>query len=399
MEYSMYVCPECRKVFKVKGNDKRVKCNKCGDIYLSDMHMEIDQWQALERSDRDRHISAFLATKVQVNTQKAASIPSEVGESGQKRRSFFQESTSPNHGGLRNYKCPNCNAALMVNESSSQATCSYCGVSFHIDDGSQRIKYEFENSHQAGFDFERGRLEAQNLGVSDEFLSKLRNAIEIAKRKEALAQNIAQLQDQLSKHERKQKELESFTSTATPYLIACGIAAVMLFYMLVGSAHIVIRILLFLAGLAGAYFAMKYSQNRLYAQREDIENKIDDVNGEISRNTYEMNGLDESEGLELIPLKYRTVEALECIVEFLMNKRALNIQQAINLYEDKKHHDEIERMHREQIELQRQEIEDLKRMNMQNKQNSGSGLGTALQAGAAAAFTISVLKDIKDDLF
>ena len=31
MEYSMYVCPECRKVFKVKGNDKKVKCNRCED--------------------------------------------------------------------------------------------------------------------------------------------------------------------------------------------------------------------------------------------------------------------------------------------------------------------------------------------------------------------------------
>ncbi len=30
----MYVCPECRKVFKVKGNNKKVKCSQCSkDIF------------------------------------------------------------------------------------------------------------------------------------------------------------------------------------------------------------------------------------------------------------------------------------------------------------------------------------------------------------------------------
>ncbi len=397
MAYIMYVCPECRKVFKVNGNDKKVKCNQCGDIYLSDMHLSMEQWQNTEIPAREKHISAFLAAET-VYAPGQSQPDTEIKSDTSKRSSFFQEVPSKVSGRLRDFKCPNCNAALKVTESAEQAKCDYCGATFNVDDGSQRIKYEFENTRQAGFDFERGRLDAQNMGVSDVLLSRLSNAIDISRKRETLSQTLSQLQNQLTAREKTEKELSSFANVIAPYLIAAAIAGVMFLYLLTGSAHIVLRIFLFLASLGGAYLAMKYTQNSIAAKKEKVAEEIEGINEKINSNTYELNGLGSTDDLEMIPPKYRTLEALECMYDFLVNKRALNIQQAINLYEDKKHHDEIERMHREQIELQRQEIEDLKRMNTQ-KNNSGSAIGSALQAGAAAAFTLSVIKEIKDDLF
>ena len=58
--YSMYVCPECRKVFKVKGNDKKVKCSHCEGIYLKDMHVEEPVWKAYGKDERDKIISNML---------------------------------------------------------------------------------------------------------------------------------------------------------------------------------------------------------------------------------------------------------------------------------------------------------------------------------------------------
>lgn len=58
--YSMYVCPECRKVFKVKGNDKIVKCSHCEGIHLKDMHIEESVWKTKGKEERDKIISGLL---------------------------------------------------------------------------------------------------------------------------------------------------------------------------------------------------------------------------------------------------------------------------------------------------------------------------------------------------
>lgn len=34
MDYTMYVCPNCKRKFKVKGTGKKIKCTKCKDVYL-----------------------------------------------------------------------------------------------------------------------------------------------------------------------------------------------------------------------------------------------------------------------------------------------------------------------------------------------------------------------------
>ncbi len=52
MGYFMYVCPECRKVFKVQGNDKKVKCSNCANI-LKDMRVAVEEWEVMDKAQRE----------------------------------------------------------------------------------------------------------------------------------------------------------------------------------------------------------------------------------------------------------------------------------------------------------------------------------------------------------
>ena len=60
MAYIMYVCPDCRKVFKVAGNGKRAKCNKCPDSLLIDMNITDDDWRSYDAGKRTEIISNLL---------------------------------------------------------------------------------------------------------------------------------------------------------------------------------------------------------------------------------------------------------------------------------------------------------------------------------------------------
>lgn len=50
-EYSMYLCPKCQKVFKVKGNNKAVKCSQCSENLL-DMSFSMEDWVKLGKEER-----------------------------------------------------------------------------------------------------------------------------------------------------------------------------------------------------------------------------------------------------------------------------------------------------------------------------------------------------------
>ena len=52
MGYFMYVCPECRKVFKVQGNDKKVKCSNCANT-LKDMRVAVEEWEVMDKAQRE----------------------------------------------------------------------------------------------------------------------------------------------------------------------------------------------------------------------------------------------------------------------------------------------------------------------------------------------------------
>lgn len=60
---------------------------------------------------------------------------------------------------LISMKCPHCGGTLSIDPDGKQAKCPFCGTPIMIDDKVRHI--QFDNSKQAGFDFEVGRMQAR----------------------------------------------------------------------------------------------------------------------------------------------------------------------------------------------------------------------------------------------
>ena len=92
MDYVMYLCPECRKTFKVKGTNKKVKCTKCG-AGLEDMGISAEAWGKLDTDAKDKFINdtfEFVEEDVveEAETQEA---PEEdvLKKAAMKKQGFF----------------------------------------------------------------------------------------------------------------------------------------------------------------------------------------------------------------------------------------------------------------------------------------------------------------------
>ncbi|MCR5507265.1 MAG: zinc-ribbon domain-containing protein [Lachnospiraceae bacterium] len=62
--YFMYVCPECKKVFRTKGNDKKVRCTNCPDIYLKDTYVSEVVWRSYSKEEREKIINSIVGEEI-----------------------------------------------------------------------------------------------------------------------------------------------------------------------------------------------------------------------------------------------------------------------------------------------------------------------------------------------
>lgn len=60
---------------------------------------------------------------------------------------------------LISMKCPHCGGTLSIDPDGKQAKCPFCETPIMIDDEVRHI--QFDNSKQAGYDFEVGRMQAR----------------------------------------------------------------------------------------------------------------------------------------------------------------------------------------------------------------------------------------------
>lgn len=63
---------------------------------------------------------------------------------------------------LIDLKCPRCGATLKNIRDRNNIVCQYCGNSFVLDDETKVVRYDSESAEEAGYQFEKGRLRAQN---------------------------------------------------------------------------------------------------------------------------------------------------------------------------------------------------------------------------------------------
>ncbi len=60
MSFFMYVCPECKKIFKINGSGKKGKCPKCRDSKLVDTTISEEVWKTYTIIDKNNAIGRIL---------------------------------------------------------------------------------------------------------------------------------------------------------------------------------------------------------------------------------------------------------------------------------------------------------------------------------------------------
>lgn len=98
--YFMYVCPECKKIFKVQGNNKKVKCNKCG-VPLIDTQVTFEEWNSLD-------------TKEKANIKQKACFSTEAAEISKEKKT------------AETMNCPKCGSVIKQ----GSKFCPECGYGF-----------------------------------------------------------------------------------------------------------------------------------------------------------------------------------------------------------------------------------------------------------------------------
>ncbi len=132
MGYFMYVCPECKKVFKVQGNDKKVKCSNCSNI-LKDTKVAIEDWESMDKAQREEVKKKSCATNI-------------VPEPEVQEQSVFEKFSEPSKPAEpEEKKCPKCG---FMNPARSKF-CNECGYDMNAPKPSEEKPKETVKKPQA----------------------------------------------------------------------------------------------------------------------------------------------------------------------------------------------------------------------------------------------------------
>ncbi len=111
MEGSVYLCTQCKKIFKVQGNDKKIKCKQCS-VELIDVHISMEEWAGYDAQKKEEIKQRICGREEIYEINESDSEPANPGVG-----SFFE------HLGAETMFCPYCGAE---NEADSQF-CFACG--------------------------------------------------------------------------------------------------------------------------------------------------------------------------------------------------------------------------------------------------------------------------------
>lgn len=187
----MYICPKCRKVFKVKNQSKNAKCSQCAYL-LGDTGITIEEWSVLSKKEKedikDRICHEIMDIKEDAINEDEQSVIDNItkfsffdpirGEgAGQKnehvsiKKELNKEKTDEIAENSYDYyenihkrhmiiKCKMCGGDLQIVEGSSIATCEYCGSAqtvpiFDINSSKKINLFERANSLRIDCEFDK----------------------------------------------------------------------------------------------------------------------------------------------------------------------------------------------------------------------------------------------------
>lgn len=288
-------------------------------------------------------------------------------------------------------RCPACGADLNVEEGRNVYYCSYCQQKIMLDDEAEHIKVSFENLQQSGYEFERGRINAQSAGADQELVEEVGKIADTLPKLERIYANYVDSRKKSERLKNKNVQLEGFLSKYA-YIIVAAICVFIAIYSASERASAGV-VLVFMAAAVGAFVFIKLNwEINVMQTKKQYDNTLSD----IDKYQKDMRELEKSCNLGLIPNPYRNSYAVNFIYDSLRNKRAISISQAINLFEDQCHKNRMENMQKQQLESQRRMEEQSKRNGNGNNGNSlGQSVVTGVGMGIGSALVNEAFKQIK----
>ena len=281
-------------------------------------------------------------------------------------------------------RCPACGADLNVAEGRSVYYCSYCQQKILLDDEAEHVKVSFENARESGYEFERGRISAQSDGADREVIEEVGKLAETLPKLERLHANYEASKKKMQDLKTSIDKSEGFFVKHTNIFVAlaCFIIAI---YSAASGVETEI-VLIYMAAAVGAFFLIKLKQeNDISRYKQQYEHALSDS----EKYQKEIRNLEGFCNLGIVPSQYLNSDAVGFIHSALMNKRAISISQAINLFEEQCHKDRMEKMQREQLESQRR----IEEQNKNNRNNYGAGsLGQSVMTGVGIGIGSAIVK-------
>ena len=289
-------------------------------------------------------------------------------------------------------KCPACGAGLKADLSREVMFCENCGKRLLLDDEVQRSTVSIENAKEAGYDFERGRMNARS-DISRDQSDKVQRMIDTLPEYRRLKEECDRLNNQLMRDKKESEGGSSLPSRILPYIIAAAIA----FYGISSIGQKNFAGFLYILVAMGIVVMISRSRR---SRKEKIEERIETTRTTMQDKAAKVDIATKDSGLGLIPEEYRTIECLEYIRGALLAQAVNTIPQAVRNYEFYKQHRDLVEQTQQQLEAQKKQLKEIEEMNKQLKKNkkkeTRDSINDAVVAGTAVYAGVSLLKDLID---
>lgn len=254
--------------------------------------------------------------------------------------------------------CPNCNAQLQINMELRRAVCNFCGHQFLIDDERQKVDLNIVNPEVLGEAIEYSRKNVR--GGNKELAEEIGSLIEPICTVKELAPRANRLEKLVNNGKRRTEEYTNNPLMKNLHFIVPPIVFVVMFILGLasdGDAGAALGMGLFF-GITALVALFIIKSNTFSAYKTNTAN-LQRVTESLNQANAELQG----RNLDIIPPAYRDRESMNYIYDALINQRAMNVQEAINLYEDQKYKNQM-------ADIEAKKVQELQRLNRSVQANT-----------------------------
>lgn len=225
----------------------------------------------------------------------------------------------------QNITCPECGLSFTYEGTEKICFCSNCGTKILFVDDTNDDSYE-----EASESFRKGRKKAsskkpdERVEAINEIVSVSVDLEKIIKHQKSIDKNRSELADLVEKYDRCSSKFIRISAIIVPVVI-------LVFFIIFAVSEQ--DIIIFWSGLALSVMVLIIHEVNLIYKRIQLPKEIDKLQKRNEKLHKKIGELTEEIDESFIPEKYRTSAALDYLYDKLNEKKALDLEQAIQLYE------------------------------------------------------------------